>query len=120
MNIGEKIESLVAKKRISAPEMAKSLGMTKANIYNIFSRKSLDTELLIKISDFLDVSPTIFFTQEDSQESDSQKILNESSTEVIHLYKSQIEQLQEQNIFLRKQLEIKDAQLEKRDALLEK
>lgn len=56
MHIGELIraEFLKHEKSHSATWFAQQLNCNRANIYNIFSRSSIDTELLYRISKVLD------------------------------------------------------------------
>lgn len=53
-HIGHKIEEVLRKKRIPVVEFARDLNTTRNNIYNIFSRESIDTNLLEKIETILD------------------------------------------------------------------
>lgn len=53
-HIGKKIEEVVRLKNIPIVEFAKKVNTTRNNLYNIFRRESIDTELLSKIGDILD------------------------------------------------------------------
>jgi len=54
IKIGERIEEVVKSKRIQVPELAKALGTERSNIYNIFRRRSIDTDLLKKIGQYVE------------------------------------------------------------------
>lgn len=54
IHIGKLIEEQLKQKRISTAQLAKALNCRRQNIYDIFKRKSLDTELLVRISQALD------------------------------------------------------------------
>lgn len=50
VHIGKMIEVELKKKRCSVAEFAKKINTDRNNVYNIFKRKSIDTDLLYKIS----------------------------------------------------------------------
>jgi hypothetical protein len=54
VHIGQKIEELVRVKRFPIVEFARKINTTRNNVYNIFSRESIDTELLRKICEILE------------------------------------------------------------------
>lgn len=54
VHIGQKIEELVRIKRFPIVEFARKINTTRNNVYNIFSRESIDTELLRKICEILE------------------------------------------------------------------
>lgn len=54
VHIGQKIEELVRVKRFPIVEFARMINTTRNNVYNIFSRESIDTELLRKICKILE------------------------------------------------------------------
>lgn len=59
IHIGKIIESEVRRQGRSIDWIAKQLCYERTNIYNIFKRKSIDTDLLMKISSILNFN---FFT----------------------------------------------------------
>lgn len=69
MHIGHKIEQVVREKRLSISELASQICCTRNNVYKIFGRKSIDTELLERIARILDYD---FF--KDLSESYSKKV----------------------------------------------
>lgn len=60
IHIGKLIEEQMKLKKYSTAKLADELGCKRQNVYDIFRRKSIDTDLLVKISklleyDFLDI-----------------------------------------------------------------
>lgn len=53
IHIGEKIKKKSKELRVSASELAKRINTTKQNVYQIFKKKSIDTDLLRVISEAL-------------------------------------------------------------------
>lgn len=54
IHIGQKIKEIVYKKKIQINEFARKLGKSRAVIYDIFDRETVDTGLLTSISEALD------------------------------------------------------------------
>ncbi len=52
--IGETIRNLLKEKGKSVKEFAEALGLQRPNAYRIFAQNSMDTELLLRISLFLE------------------------------------------------------------------
>ena len=50
VNIGEKIKEQLLIKKMSVADFAKKINTDRNNAYHIFKRKSIDTELLFKVS----------------------------------------------------------------------
>lgn len=50
LNIGEKIKQRAKELRIGPTELGKMINTSKQNVYGIYKRKSIDTDLLRKIS----------------------------------------------------------------------
>ncbi|MBR1775264.1 MAG: XRE family transcriptional regulator [Bacteroidales bacterium] len=50
MHIGRQIEKILNEKRYSAVWLAKQINCDRRNIYDIFKRECIDTELLKRIS----------------------------------------------------------------------
>jgi hypothetical protein len=50
MRIGEKVEARAKELRIGPTELARKIKSTKQNVYNIFQRDSIDTDLLLRLS----------------------------------------------------------------------
>ena len=49
MHIGQRIEARAEELNIAAPKLAKMIGTSKQNVYNIFKREAVDSELLRKV-----------------------------------------------------------------------
>lgn len=54
IHIGEIIKNLVKKKGISVTDFADKINYSRRNVYEIFDKKSIDTELLVKIGKILE------------------------------------------------------------------
>ena len=61
MHIGNKIKEEVSKKNISVTDFAKLINKSRPYTYSIFEKENMDTELLIRISSVLNLSPASFF-----------------------------------------------------------
>lgn len=53
IHIGEIIKAQLSLKKISVQDFAKKINTNRNNVYNIFTRQSIDTDLLYKICIFL-------------------------------------------------------------------
>jgi transcriptional regulator with XRE-family HTH domain len=53
-NIGEEIEKVAKTRRLTSAYIAKKLGKTRSNMNHIFKRKTIDADLLYKLSVILD------------------------------------------------------------------
>ena len=54
IHIGEEIQELLRKKRMKVVDFSRKIDTNRNNSYDIFSRKSIDTNLLLKISEVLE------------------------------------------------------------------
>jgi len=54
LHIGQKIQEIFETKGMTVVEFARRINTSRENVYGIFGRKSMDVELLAKISDVLD------------------------------------------------------------------
>ncbi len=54
IHIGKQVKLVLEAKGISVTEFAKRINKSRENVYSIFNRKSIDTGLLIKISEVLE------------------------------------------------------------------
>lgn len=54
MRIGEKVEARAKELRIGPTELARKIKTSKQNIYHIYKRESIDTELLMRLSKVLE------------------------------------------------------------------
>lgn len=62
MHIGQKIHERVKELRIRPTELAKTLRTSKQNLYGIFKRESIDTDLLLKLGKALDFDFFSYYT----------------------------------------------------------
>lgn len=53
-HIGERIKQYLSENKISVVEFAKNINRSRASVYNIFERESIDTDTLLNISKVLD------------------------------------------------------------------
>lgn len=54
IHIGEEIKELLRKKRMKVVDFSRKIDTNRNNSYDIFTRKSIDTNLLLKISEVLE------------------------------------------------------------------
>lgn len=54
IHIGQQIKNVIERKGITITEFAKRINKSRENIYSIFTRKTIDTGLLSKISEVLE------------------------------------------------------------------
>lgn len=52
--IGQIIKEVVERKKIGATAFSRTIGVSRNNVYDIYERSSIDTELLKRIGQFLD------------------------------------------------------------------
>lgn len=64
MRIGEKVEARAKELRIGPTELARKIKTTKQNIYHIYKRESIDTELLMRLSKVLDYDFFQYYSEE--------------------------------------------------------
>jgi transcriptional regulator with XRE-family HTH domain len=83
IHIGQQVKLVLETKGISVTEFARRINKSRENVYSIFTRKSIDTSLLSKISEVL--------------EFDFYKPLSNSYKEM----ESELNELREQNEFLK-------------------
>ncbi len=69
MNLGKKISLILKEKNISPIDLASSLNLTRSAIYKILARPNIDTLLLEKIANFLDVPIITFFPDNEKVQS---------------------------------------------------
>ncbi len=83
IHIGQRIKEVFNTKGISVTEFAKRINKSRENIYSIFSRKTVDTGLLLTISKVLDYDFFMLFSR-------NNYVLNE-----------EVQKLQEENRLLK-------------------
>lgn len=50
MHIGQHVREVMKERKITAVAVARQIGCERTNLYNIFARKDINTELLQKLS----------------------------------------------------------------------
>ncbi len=63
LHIGEKIREKTHELRVGPTELSRKINTSIQNIYGIFKRKSIDTELLERISDALNFDFFTYYTE---------------------------------------------------------
>jgi len=61
IHIGEVIKETVHQKKMNVTEFAKKINYTRRNVYKIFNKSSIETEVLVKISEVLNENLFIRF-----------------------------------------------------------
>lgn len=84
IHIGEHIKSIVERHDMSVSDFAKRINKSRVNVYSIFNRNSIDTQLLQVISEVLDYD---FFALFSKSNNAVIKRLNELEEEISHLKK---------------------------------
>jgi hypothetical protein len=103
VHIGEKIKAMVYEKRIPVVEFAQKINKSRTVVYHIFGRKSIDTELLIEISEVLDHN---FFTHYFSEKmlfSEPETIYQTKSQEKIKKLEAELDLCKKANEILKKE-----------------
>ncbi|WP_299760910.1 XRE family transcriptional regulator [uncultured Pontibacter sp.] len=66
MHIGKRIKEIVEKSRITNKELADRVGTSENNIYKIYNKEHISTDVLLKISNALNIEIHSFFDSEGS------------------------------------------------------
>jgi hypothetical protein len=61
IHIGDKIKARAKELRIGPTELAKQINTSKQNVYGIYKRESIDTELLMKLSKALELDFFLYY-----------------------------------------------------------
>lgn len=64
--IGERIKAIFDARQMKLKDFAEEIGVARQNIYRIFEKDSIDTDLLIKISSVLEHNFFMYFESTDS------------------------------------------------------
>lgn len=92
IHIGKHIHTVFISKGLTVTEFAKRINKSRENIYHVFNRKSIDTDLLLKISEILEYD---FFTLYISDSHDKKEI---------EVLKNEIQLLKEINVLLKQKI----------------
>ena len=87
INIGSKIKSIVSKKGMTVSEFGRRINKSRENVYSIFKRKSIDTALLLKISEVLEHD---FFQYYTNLGAEVERLVDENETlkEMVKIFKT--------------------------------
>jgi transcriptional regulator with XRE-family HTH domain len=95
VNIGQKIKEVFETRGITVTEFARRINKSRENMYSIFSRKTIDTGLLLAISRVLDFdffklySHSNYFLQEEVQKLKEENQILKDYTSLLREQKSQ-------------------------------
>ena len=119
VHIGEQVKTRISALRMPVMEFAQKINKSRTVVYHIFKRKSIDSDLLKKISEILEYDFFVFYTKylpteiiqaskvkepENTSYSEIQKANNELKIETLT---KEINYLKEINIMLRERLKEK-------------
>jgi hypothetical protein len=111
LHIGEKIREKAKEKRIGPSELGRMISTSKQNIYSIFRRKTIDTELLLKLSAALEFDFFQYYTDKREQRAEKKTglvtIAKQDLADLrkeLEIYKDKCELLEKLNKYLEKEL----------------
>jgi len=112
IHIGEKIKQRAKELRIGPTELAREINTSKQNVYGIFKRESIDTDLLLKLSRALQLDfftyyydPKLSTTGDGSARYQIKGVRNDQTEELAALRK-ELSELREKFEFLKKLYEL--------------
>lgn len=112
IHIGEVIHRAIRDKGITAKEFAVGINVSESNIYDLYKRKSIDVDRLIKISHFLDTDLLEIYYSDDLMSKFKIKgktnlqMLNEELLDTIQRKNRIIEELEKLNSVLQKHVDL--------------
>lgn len=112
VEIGKKIEEILRKKRIPIVEFAQKINTNRNNVYSIFRRKTIDTGLLLKISEILEFDFFQFYITDKTRSS----LVSDRSN--IYLVNSELKTLKGQNDKLEKEIKDLKNRLEDKEMII--
>jgi transcriptional regulator with XRE-family HTH domain len=92
--LGDRIQSLAKRKRISVSEIADRMNVTVQHVYKLFKKDSMETRYLFQFAEILDVSPDVLLMGADGGDF-STRAVSELQKEIAQL-KKRIAELEEQ------------------------
>lgn len=110
LHIGEKIREKARERRIGPSELGRMINTSKQNIYSIFKRKTVDTDLLHKLSEALQFDFFSYYIER-REGRPEKRTLPQSKQEVAELkkdlehYKEKCELLEKLNTYLEKEVQ---------------
>ena len=105
--IGSQIERILREKRLPITKFAKKINTNRNNVYNIFTRKTIDTGLLEKISEVLEFDFFKFYNDNEFDFSLKNKE-NEESLKIDDTLKVENKNLKKEIEILKKEINLKD------------
>ena len=77
VNLGQEVARLIVEKRISKAQLADAIGLKRQNINrDVFEKNSLDSQLIIRISEFLDYNLFTLFTESNQNDCGKNRKVN--------------------------------------------
>lgn len=92
IHIGEEIKKVFGERGFSVSEFARRIDKSRENVYDIFTRKTIDTGLLLTISKILDYDFFTFYTRNETKNAKIKKLTDEAKMlrEMIEILKMKI------------------------------
>lgn len=92
IHIGESIKVIFDSKGLTVSEFARRINKSRENTYDIFTRKTIDTGLLLTISKVLEYDFFRYYTQDESKSQEIKKLSDEVKflKEVVEVLKRKI------------------------------
>jgi hypothetical protein len=116
IHIGSKIKDRAKELRIGATELGKKVNTTKQNIYGIYKRHSLDTDLLLKICKALDQDFFLYYSKSVSVTEPKGEYLTKDKISSFEATKKENEMLKKEIAELRDKIQLQKKMI----ALLER
>lgn len=116
IHIGSKVQERARELRIGATELGKKINTTKQNIYGIFKRRSLDTDLLLKLSKALDQDFFLYYSKSVTVTEPKGEYLTKDKISSFEATKKENEALKKEIVELREKILLQKKMI----ALLEK
>jgi len=98
IHIGKEVKLMLKRRKVKIVDFAKEINTNRNNVYNIFERESLDTQLLLRISqvlrfDFFSIYSADLMEQDSNKDADDISIPYENNKTPYQLLKEENEQL---------------------------
>jgi transcriptional regulator with XRE-family HTH domain len=117
--IGEKIKNIFDAKEMKLKDFAEEIGLARQNVYRIFGKDSIDTELLTKISSVLEHDFFQYYKSKESERKASDELVasNKSNVDIqneLEFYINELRLAKKEIDYLKKIIEL----MEERTKLL--
>ena len=113
-NIGIKIKQIFESKQMKLKDFAEEIGVARQNVYRIFEKDSIDTKLLIKISEVLGHNFFQYFKNSKSNGNDDQNRLSLDNHSELEYFKNELNLARKEIDYLKKIIDL----MEERTKLL--